>query len=439
MLFHIHTYGCQMNEADSEAMAGALIAAGHAPTPDLEEADLLLLNTCCVREKPERKAYGRLGELRLLKARRPGLVIAVAGCLAQKEGEGILRRAPFVDLVVGTRQFHRLPELVAEVRTERGPKTALSLEDDPCRVTAPEAPTRAETASLKKFVPVILGCDNFCSYCIVPRVRGREQSRPLPEVGAEVEAAAAQGVREVTLLGQNVLAYGRDLSPRVDFCDLLEAIHDVAGLERIRFITCHPRDVSQRLMRTIAALPKVCEHLHLPAQAGEDRLLRDMGRGYSTAYYEDLVARLRAAIPGLAITTDLMVGFPGETEDEFEASLAFCGRIRFDQAFTFAYCPRPGTPAAARSDQVPPEVGQRRLARLIEMQNRISEEINRCQLGRTVEVLADGFSKKNPARLTGRTRGNKLVLLGAEPALIGQLCQARLTQAHPWGFHGEIA
>ena len=425
-----------MNEADSEAMARLLTKAGYAPTSDPEEAAVILLNTCCVRDKPEQKVYSRLGELRPIKARNTDLIIAVAGCMAQKEGQQMLKRVPYLDIVIGTRQFHRLEEFIHACHTgER--ICALGLEDDPSILR--EGRIVQADDSLKAFVPIILGCDNFCTYCIVPYVRGRQKSRPPEEIKAELAALAEKGCKEVTLLGQNVLAYGRDLAEKRDFADLLEYLHDIPGIARLRFTTAHPRDVNDRLIDTIAALPKVCEHLHLPIQAGDDRLLKAMGRGYTTAYYLETVAKLRARLPGVALTSDIMVGFPGETDEQFENSLQLYQQLRFDQAFTFVYSPRPGTPAAELPDQVPQKEKTARVNRLIGLITTGASQANLEQVGQQGEILVDGLSERGAGQLAGRLRTNKTVVLSGAPDLIGRLVTVTLTEAHMWGFMGQLA
>lgn len=438
MKYHIITYGCQMNEADSGLMGDLLSACGWEVCAGVEEADLIVLNTCSVREKPEQKVYSRLGRLAKLKEANPGLVIAVAGCMAQREGKEIRRRAPYVNLVLGTRQFHHLPELVERVRAGERGLVQLDSEEDPSVARGrPELERR--TAPLRAFVPVIRGCSNFCSYCIVPYVRGPEVSRPRRDIVSEVRGLADRGAREVTLLGQNVLAYGRDLADGPSFADLLREVEGTEGLWRIRFTTCHPRDVTDELVEAMAGLPTVCEHIHLPIQAGADRVLDEMRRGYTTGDYLDTVARLRSAVGGLAITTDMMVGFPGETEEEFEESLRLYERIGFDAAFMFAYSPRPGTAAAAREDQVPRRTKSARLQRLIALQNGLTIARNEAEVGREVEALVDGPAERGEGLLAGRARNNKLVIFPGGTELAGSLVRIRSTEAHLWGFRGEIA
>ena len=428
--FFLKVWGCQMNEAEAERIGVQLRSLGWRPVADPWDADLIFLHTCCVRQRPERKVYGFLDALRSLKRERARAVIAVGGCMAQKEGERIFKRAPNVSILVGPRRLGRLPDLVAQFEASGEPQVDLALEDS--ETALPEAPP-----ALTAFVPIIEGCTNYCAYCIVPHVRGPERSRPSREIRAEIEHLAARGCREVTLLGQNVLVYGHDRRSERDFPGLLEFVHDVAGIERIRFTTSHPRDAGERLFHVVASLPKVCEALHLPLQAGHDDLLAAMNRGYTVADYLRKVELARGIIPALALSTDLIVGFPGETEDQFRASLEVYRRIRFDQAFMFAYSLREGTAAADMPDSVPAEVKQRRLAELIEVQNAISTEVNQAAVGRTFEVLVEGPSARNPERLSGRTRQNKLMVFDGSAHLVGQLVHACATVGHVWGCEGE--
>jgi tRNA-2-methylthio-N6-dimethylallyladenosine synthase len=341
-------------------------------------------------------------------------------------------------MVIGTRQFHRLEEFLHTCGPGGQRICALGLEDDPSAARAAPSPiVQQDTSNLKAFVPIILGCDNYCTYCIVPFVRGRQKSRPIEELRSEVSELVARGCKEVTLLGQNVLAYGRDLSDGRDFVSLLEDLNSIDGLERIRFTTAHPRDVHDRLIEAVANLPKVCEHLHLPIQAGQDRLLQAMNRGYTTAYYLNMAQKIRARIPDAAITTDIMVGFPGETEEEFAASMAFYEKLAFDQAFMFIYSPRPGTPAAKMAEQIPYKVKQARLVQLVELVNTTSIRINRTWIGRTEEVLGDEVSEKDAAKISGRLRNNKMVVFPGPADRIGQFVQVEITGAHLWGLTGE--
>lgn len=433
--YYIRTYGCQMNEWDSEVMAGIVEELGYERAARPAEADLVLVNTCCVRQTAENKVWGLLGTLGRLKKKRPGMVIAVTGCMPQQEGVAaeIRRRFPFVDLVLGTHNRHELARLLERVRAE-GPVVAVW----PEACCVPEGlPVRRESR-LRAWVPVMFGCDNFCTYCVVPYVRGRERSRRPEDILREVEALAAAGYREIVLLGQNVNAYGKGLQPRVTFADLLSMVNGVDGIWRIRYTTSHPRDFDAALIAVVARLEKVCENFHLPVQAGSDRILKLMRRGYTRADYLNLVAKIRAAVPGASITTDIMVGFPGETEEDFAATLDLVRQVRFDQAFTFVYNPRRGTPAAALPDQVPEEVKSRRIQELIAVQQAISRELNRAEEGRVHEVLVEGPSEYDQEKLAGRTRTNKTVVFKGDAGLVGRLVPVRVTAGHLTFLEGEV-
>jgi tRNA-2-methylthio-N6-dimethylallyladenosine synthase len=432
--FHIITQGCQMNVRDSEAMAGLLAQMGYTPAEDPGAADIIILNTCTVREGAEDRAYGRLGELRSLKLRRPGLLLGVAGCLVQQERERVLERAPWLDLVFGVHNIHRLPDLVREAR-------------DGCLRPVYEVWDRSErdrplpmlpahrTAGVRGFVNIIHGCNKFCTFCIVPYVRGRERSVPPEQVVAEVRALAGQGVREVTLLGQNVDSYGHDLAPRRDLAGLLEAVHDVDGIERIRFTTSHPRDMTPRLIDTVARLPKACEHIHLPVQAGDDAILRRMHRAYTTAQYRATAERIRAVMPQSSLTTDMIVGFPGESEEAFERTLGFVEDLRFDAVNTAIYSPRQGTPAAEYPDQVPDDAKRRRLQALNRLQERIAADVNRSLLGSVQEVLVEEPGRKGG--IVGRTRTNKIVTADGDAGLVGRTVSAEIIATGSWVLRGR--
>jgi len=415
-----------MNEEDSEQLGLFLEQRGFVPAASAEEADIVLLNTCSVRKKPEDKVYSKLGELRLIKAVRPSLIIGVCGCMAQVQAQAIARRAQYVDFIVGTGHAADVPAIVERVREARrsGQERLLPIMELglPVRkgATVAEVPLRAveRPAKLRAFVPIMYGCDRFCTFCVVPSTRGRERSRRPDEVVAEVRRLAIGGTREVTLLGQTVNSYGRNLpDERITFAELLRRVADVPGIERIRFTSPHPCGFTDDLIEAIATIPQVCEHVHLPLQAADDELLQRMKRGYTVAQYRTILDKLREAVPGIAITTDIMLGFPGETEEQFRATLDFVEEVRFDSAFMFAYSPRPGTKASAMPDQIPYRVKVERLAKLIELQNRVSAEINASLVGATVEVLIEGQSARVETRLTGLTRTFKTVHLDVQPTV----------------------
>ncbi len=448
--YRIHTYGCQMNERDSESIAAMLEDLGYRAAGPDELEDLVIFNTCCVRDNAERKIIGKVLEYRLAKEDRPDLLVGVGGCMTQQVGaaERLVRRAPWLDFVFGTHNTGRLPVLLAmaatraRLRTEsgglpRGPVVEVWPEPE---VPPLEGPRRAGVAPVQAFVNVSFGCNNFCSYCIVPHVRGRERSRTVDSIVKEAVGLARAGTREVVLLGQNVNSYGRDLADGTDFASLLSAVDRACapeGLARVRFMTSHPKDLSGRLIEAMASLPTVCEHIHLPVQSGSTRILELMNRRYTSEHYLDLIARLRDAMPEAGITTDVIVGFPGETEDDFEQTLSLMRAARFDGAFTFAYSQRRGTEAADMPDQVPAEVKRQRLAAL----NAVQEEISRARLARLAgteqEVLFYGPSDKDPAVIGGRTRGFHYVLTPGDANWSGRLGRVRISATRTWTLTGE--
>jgi len=433
--YKIINYGCQMNISDSERMAGQLTEMGYTETTELGQADVILINTCCVRESAEDKIHGKIGEIKHLKQSKPHLVFGVTGCMAQKDGDALLKRAPHVDFVLGTNKVHELGNVIREVQASNGHIVDLSAGDAPL----PEDMKVARGGKLSAWVPIMYGCNNFCTYCIVPYVRGRERSRELAEVVREVEEVAAKGFKEVTLLGQNVNSYGKDTNGP-DFADLLAAVDKVKGIERVRYMTSHPRDLSDKAIEVIRNSTHICKHFHLPVQYGSDKLLQVMNRGYTTDYYRDLVKKIRTAVPDASITTDLIVGFPGETAADFQQMLDFLREIRYDAAYTFLYSKRSGTPAAEMEDQVPQEVKKARLQELMDLQNSISLEINEGLKGQNLEVLVEGPSRTDANVWSGRTSTNKIVLWeksGSEQA--GDLVQVEITQPQTWVLKGRLA
>lgn len=432
--YHIRTYGCQMNERDSETLAGILADLGYTRTASVEEADLILFNTCCVRETAERKIYGRLNELRPLKKKRPDLLIGVGGCMAQKDKERVLTKAPHVDFVFGTHNIQELPELISKAAALSEPLVQVWEEG---QVPLVDLPAQRE-GKLKAYVTITYGCTNFCTYCIVPYVRGKERSRPPQDIIQEVTQLAQEGYKEVTLLGQNVNTYGRDLGKGVSFAQLLREVNQVEGIQRIRYTTSHPRDFTAEIIAAVRDCDKVCEHFHLPIQAGSNRILQRMNRGYTREEYLQLVERIREEVPDCSITTDIIVGFPGEEEEDFAATLDIVRQVRFDNAFTFVFSPRSGTPAAKMKEQVPEDVKKERLNRLMELQDRISRDINEELRGKELEVLVEGTSKKEEKILTSRTRTNKLVLFPGEEDLMGELVTVRITRPQTWNLYGEL-
>ncbi|NLM26009.1 MAG: tRNA (N6-isopentenyl adenosine(37)-C2)-methylthiotransferase MiaB [Firmicutes bacterium] len=432
--FYLKTMGCQMNAHDSEVITGILLSLGYQETDSVEDAELILYNTCSVRENPERKVYGQISRFKALKEQKPGLIIGICGCMTQQkdEQEAILKKLPHVDLIFGTHNIHRLPELLE--RALDGERVIEVWEDTDEIVE--DLPVRRSN-NLKAFVNIIYGCTNFCSYCIVPYTRGKEISRQPEAIINEVTSLAQEGFKEVTLLGQNVNSYGKDLGLNMDFADLLKQLNDIPGLERIRFTTSHPKDMKDSLIDALANLPKVCEHLHLPVQSGSNRILKLMNRGYTREYYLDLVRKIKEAVPNISLTTDLIVGFPGETEEDFQDTLDLIREVGFSSSFTFIFSPRNGTPAATMSEQIPEEVKKDRIYRLIELQNEISSEYMQTHLNQVVEVLVDGVNSETQ-ELTGRTRTNHPVTFIGDPNLVSKLVPVKITQCQTWSLRGEL-
>ncbi|MCK6411465.1 MAG: tRNA (N6-isopentenyl adenosine(37)-C2)-methylthiotransferase MiaB [Azonexus sp.] len=438
----IRTFGCQMNEYDSDKMADVLNAAeGVVKTDNPEEADIILFNTCSVREKAQEKVFHDLGRVKHLKQKNPNLVIGVGGCVASQEGDAIVSRAPYVDVVFGPQTLHRLPQLIAE-RKEKG-KAAVDVSFPEIEKFDAMPPSEVKGASA--FVSIMEGCSKFCTFCIVPYTRGGEVSRPFNDVLTEVADLAANGVGEVTLLGQNVNAYRGDMEgtdEKADLALLIEYIAEVPGIERIRYTTSHPREMTQRLFDTYLKVPKLVSHLHLPVQAGSDRVLAAMKRGYTALEYKSIIRKLRAARPDISLSSDFIVGFPGETDDDFEKTMKLIDEVGFDTSFSFIYSPRPGTPALELDDNTPPEVKSARLTRL---QKRIEEQaqvISQAMVGSIQRVLVEGLSKKDANELAGRTDNNRVVNFVGGSAnsarLINTFVDVRITSALAHSLRGEI-
>jgi len=429
------TWGCQMNEADSEALRGQFHEMGYADAATDEDADVILLNTCAVRGTAAEHALGEVGRLKRLKTERPGLLLGVCGCLTQMpETVQYLRQyAPHVDLIFGTNNLHDLPTLLQRAYREEAQTIDIW---DQAPETVEDLPSR-RAPGVKAWVNIIYGCDKFCTYCIVPTTRGRERSRRPGDVLAEVERLAAEGYREVTLLGQNVNSYGHDLGA-YDFADLLRDVAQVPDIRWIRYTTSHPRDFTEKMVRTIAEHPKICEHFHLPVQSGSDKVLRWMNRGYTRAQYMELTGHVRRLVPHAAITTDIIVGFPRETEEDFRQTLDLVAEVGYDNAFTFQYSPRAGTPAARWEDPVAPEVKKDRLNRLNALQYATGRRKNEALVGTVQEVLVEGPSRKDPDVLTARTRSNRLVLVPKVDGAENRFGRARVTEAQTWTLHGRL-
>jgi len=437
--YYVHTWGCQMNEEDSEQIGLSLEGIGYVRADSIQEAEVILLNTCSVRKKPEDKAFSMLGQLVPIKISRPEVIIGVCGCMAQIRAEEIRKRAPHVDFVLGTGQIIEVAALVRKALRERKFRKSLELPERRGAVVT-DIPQRnvGRERKLKAFVPIQYGCDKFCTFCIVPTTRGRERSRPTEHIVTEVRSLVANGTREVTLLGQTVNSYGKNLlEGRVPFSELLWKLDQIDGLKRIRYTSPYPRDFTPDLLGTIRDCPSVMEHVHLPLQSGNDEILRAMKRLYSRQSFLQIVQDLRAAAPGISITTDVIVGFPSESEEQFQDTLSMVEQVRFDGAFMFIYSPRPGTPAADM-DQLPFALKQERLARLIEVQNAITCEVNSSYVGRRLEVLVEGPSHKDSLKLQGFSREFKMVHFEGPASLIGEVAAVRATASHLWGLSGQL-
>ena len=433
--YFIETYGCQMNFHDSERMAGLLEGAGYEATADEADADVVVINTCSVRERAEEKLYTRLGELRESSAEsghRP--VVAVAGCVAQQEAGALLKRSSLVDVVIGTQSLKRLPGLVDRVREQPAQLIDVNPYDD---ISFPLGLTR-RSDPVKAYVTIIEGCNEFCSFCVVPYTRGHERMRPKREILAEVRQAAESGHREIQLLGQIVNRYEAPDDPRCDFAALLEAVHEIEGVERIRFASPHPRHVTPRLIQAIGGLPNVCKHLHLPVQSGSTRILGEMRRRYSRESYLDLVASVRAAIPGIALSTDMIVGFPGETAEDFEQTLSLTAAVRYHSMFSFKYSPRPNTLALKRlPDDVSEEEKTRRIVVLQGLQREIQLDLNQQAVGLEIQVLVDSTSRRRERELAGRTDGNTVVNFPGPRSWLGRTVRVRVSRGGPHSLAGE--
>lgn len=446
MTFRIHTYGCQMNVRDSESVAALLIAAGYAEAENEEAADLIIVNSCSVREKAEDKAIGKLGLLAASKKLRPGRIVGLMGCMAQRLGAEVFKKVPGLDFSVGTRRNGVIPLLVQRVLQGERRLLEVSEADE-----IPDAPDAHKETGFSAFVTILLGCNRRCSYCIVPDVRGREYSRPAREIVAEISALAKRGVKEVTLLGQSVMNYG--LAGGVWFDDdppspggytrafprLLEAVAAIPGIERVRFTSGHPSGVNDELIRAMSAIPQLCHHLHLPVQSGSNRVLAHMRRGYTRERYLEACAALRAAMPDFVLTTDVIVGYPGESEAEFEETRSLLEEAQFGNAFIFKFSPRPGTPAAEMEDDVSDAEKRRRDEVLLEDQDVRGQRLNEALVGSVQTVLAEGPSLRNASRWSGRTGGNKIVVFEPTPELrVGQAVQLRIVRAAPQTLYGEL-
>ena len=432
----VDTYGCQQNEADSEKIRGYLAEMGYGFTQDEFQADVIVVNTCAVREHAEMRVLGNVGALNHSKKNKPEQIIAVCGCMVQQQhmAEKIKKSYPVVDLVFGPHELWRFPELLEQVMTRH--KRVFATEDSSGAV-AEGIPLRRD-GTVKAWLSIMYGCNNFCSYCIVPYVRGRERSRLPEDIVREARELVEQGYKDITLLGQNVNSYGKDLDCGVDFSDLIRMINDIPGDFLIRFMTSHPKDATEKLFQTMAECEKCAHHIHLPVQSGSDRILKVMNRNYDSAKYIRQAELARRYMPDLVITTDIIVGFPGETEEDFEDTIKLCEKVRFDAMFTFIYSKRVGTPAASMPDPYTREDKQKHFDRLMEVSNRISAEKHKEYEGKSFRVLVDGETGKDEYNLSSRTNGGRLVHLKGDPALVGQFVKVKITASNTWALYGEI-
>lgn len=434
--YAIINYGCQMNESDSEHYAGQLLDLGYEASADYEHADVVVINTCCVRENAEKKILGKIGEMKRLKRENPDMVLCVAGCMAQEWGKDLQKKYPQVDLVLGTAHVNNFSSILQNHLAGHG--RAESVYDDLTIMPQEFEGSFVRKSSFAAWVPIMYGCNNFCTYCIVPYVRGRERSRSAEAICHEIEKAVALGYKEFTLLGQNVNSYGKDRGEEEGFSKLLELVDAIPGVERIRYMTSHPRDMSEAVVRTIAESQHICKNFHIPVQSGSSRIMKAMNRGYDRERYLKLVETIRRCVPDAVITTDLIVGFPGETEKDFEETLDLLRTVEYDDAFTFIYSPRKGTPAAGFGAQVPDAVKHERLDRLMALQNEICLKRNKRLVGRTLAVMVEGPSKSNPAMLSGRTDGNDLVLWPKiRDYAPGDLVNVKMERAQTWLIRGK--
>lgn len=433
--YYIETWGCQMNEEDSEKLSGGLKPLGHTRTESREEADIIIYNTCCVRENAEQKVDGNLGALKKLKKEHPEKIIAVTGCMMQQEGmaDKIISKFPYVDIIIGTHNAYKFTEYLG--RALGGERPIIEVWDKEADIIEGAPIDRANT--IKGFVTIMYGCNNFCTYCIVPHVRGRERSRASAEIIKEIEGMVAEGYKEVTLLGQNVNSYGKGLEENINFAELLRKINKIEGLERVRFMTSHPKDLSDEVIDVIAEGEKLCESIHLPVQSGSSRILKKMNRHYTKEQYLETIKKIKEKIPNVALTTDIIIGFPGETEEDFLDTLDLVKQVEYDSAFTFLYSKRSGTPADMMFDQIDEKTKKDRFNRLVEAVNEICAKKNKLYDGKIVEVLVEGESKSDSSKLTGRTRTSKLVNFTGNRENIGKLVKVKITKANSFSLVGE--
>ncbi|WP_294188295.1 tRNA (N6-isopentenyl adenosine(37)-C2)-methylthiotransferase MiaB [uncultured Clostridium sp.] len=434
--YYIETWGCQMNEEDSEKLSGMLKSIGYSKTDNLKEAGIIIYNTCCVRENAENKVFGNLGELKHLKKENPDLIIAICGCMMQQEGmaDKILKKFPHVNIIFGTHNAFKFPEYLNRVKTEGVQvKEIYNKETE----IVEGIPVDRES-SVKAFVTIMYGCNNFCTYCVVPYVRGRERSRKSEDIIKEIKDLVSKGYKEITLLGQNVNSYGKGLEEDIDFAKLLRKVNEVEGLERVRFMSSHPKDLTKDVILAIKECDKICEQVHLPVQSGSNRILKKMNRNYTKESYLELIDLIKKEIPDVTLTTDIIVGFPGETEEDFLDTLDLVNKVEYDSAFTFIYSRRNNTPADMMLNQVPDEDKHHRFDRLVKSINDSVIKKNKAYENKIVEVLVEGPSKNDKSKFTGRTRNGKLVNFSGENITIGDLVNVKILRAQPFSLIGEV-
>ena len=433
--YYIETWGCQMNEEDSEKISGMLIPMGYKKTIDKETADIIIFNTCCVRENAEQKVDGNIGALKNMKKQNPNLIIAVTGCMMQQEGmaKHIITKFPFVDIIIGTHNAYKFPQYLERIQSGESSIVEIWKKEEDIIEGIPID----RESNIKGFVTIMYGCNNFCTYCIVPYVRGRERSRSPEDIINEIKTMVAEGYKEITLLGQNVNSYGKGLIPEMNFAQLLRSINNIEDIERIRFMTSHPKDLSIDVIEVIAEGDKICEQIHLPVQSGSTNLLNKMNRHYDRHQYLELVKNIKNNLPNVGLSTDIIVGFPGETEEDFAETLSLMEEVKFDLAFMYLYSKRKGTPADEMLDQIPDKIKHERFNRLIEVVNRTSAEKNKEYVGKIVEVLVEGYSKNDKSKLTGRTRTGKLVNFEGNYKAIGELVSVQITNSRSFSLIGE--
>ncbi|AYE32967.1 tRNA (N6-isopentenyl adenosine(37)-C2)-methylthiotransferase MiaB [Clostridium septicum] len=434
--YYIETWGCQMNEEDSEKLSGMLKRSGYSETETQEEADIIIYNTCCVRENAENKVFGNLGQLKHLKKKKPNLIIAVCGCMMQQEGmaDKILKTFPHVNIIFGTHNAYKFPEYLNRVKTEGVQVKEIFNKETEIIEGLPID----RKSDVKAFVTIMYGCNNFCTYCIVPYVRGRERSRKSEDIIKEIEDLVSSGYKEVTLLGQNVNSYGKGLEEEITFAGLLRKINEIPGLERLRFMTSHPKDLNKDVVLAIKECDKLCEQVHLPVQSGSNKILKKMNRNYTKESYLELINMIKAEIPDVTITTDIIVGFPGETEEDFLETLELAKEVEYSSAFTFIYSRRNNTPADMMLNQVPDEAKHERFNRLVEVINAGVIKGNKEYEGKVVEVLVEGPSKNDETKLTGRTRNGRLVNFEGKDVSAGDLVNVKIVRAQPFSLIGEV-